>query len=116
MAVVLQSLALYWPQAIEAPPAFDVPHLDKVVHVALFALTTWALLRVLPAWATFALMVVQIGLSEGIQGAFLPGRSADPLDAAADLVGIALGWGLWRRRQGEPRTRTTPATRSSGPR
>ena len=114
MAVVLQSPALYWPRAIETPPVIGVPHLDKVVHVALFALTTWALLRVLPRWVTLALMVVQVGLSEVIQGTFLPGRSADPLDAAADLVGIALGFGLWRARQGEPRTRTTPATRSSG--
>ena len=96
---------------MDAPPGLDVPHLDKVVHVALFTLTTWALLRVLPSWAALGLMLVQVGVSEGVQGAFLPARSADPLDAAADLVGIALGWASWRsRRQGDPRTRTTATT------
>lgn len=88
-------MALYWPSPPDVTPGFEVPGLDKAVHFGLFALATWALLRVLPVWAAVGLMLVQVGLSEWVQGTFLPQRSADVWDAVADLVGIAAGWAGW---------------------
>ncbi|WP_232547802.1 hypothetical protein [Propioniciclava soli] len=99
LAVVAQTLALYWPDPVEAPDGLALPHADKVVHVGIFLLATWALLRVLPAWGALGLMAVQVVASELVQGALLPHRSADVWDAVADLVGIALGWALWRWTQ-----------------
>lgn len=91
-AVIIQGLALYWPRGVETPAEVAGLHLDKLAHIALFAFASWALLRVWPAWLAVGLMVVQVVVSEGVQGMFLAERSADPWDAAADLVGIALGW------------------------
>ncbi|MDN5571848.1 MAG: VanZ family protein [Propionibacteriaceae bacterium] len=98
LALAVQMWALYHPDPVDAPALFDVPHLDKVVHVGLFWVTTWALLRVLPAWAAIGAMVLQVAASELIQG-FLPTRSADVWDAVADLGGIALGWATWWWRE-----------------
>lgn len=74
------------------------PGSDKVVHLLLFAALAatarWcfgALLPVLVAVAAYA------PVSELVQALLLPGRSGDPLDVVADLVGVALGWTLGRR-------------------
>ncbi|MFV0407228.1 MAG: VanZ family protein [Propioniciclava sp.] len=90
IAVLIQSVALYWPE-LPAQAGPGIPGLDKVVHVVLFATTTWAV-----AWAfglrwAVAAMVLQLSASELAQGALLPGRTADPWDAAADALGIAVG-------------------------
>lgn len=97
-----------------------LPYPDKVVHVLIFAFTTWAIVRlVAPRRARMArkpdptavrgrVMACVIALIawawviEGIQS-FMPNRSADPTDVAADAIGIALGvWAalaLARRRR-----------------
>lgn len=105
-AVVLQCVALYAP-SLPAAPGTGIPGLDKVGHAAMFAVTTWALARVVGVRIAVVLMVVQSGASEWIQGAVLPARTAEVLDAFADAVGITLGV-LWfrvatRRVGGTPR-------------
>ncbi len=70
---------------------------DKAWHVIGFGLMTAAAAGFahdrarLLAWAAFTLAMG--GLIEWAQG-FVPGRSPDPLDLAADALGVALGLGL----------------------
>ena len=104
LAVVGQCVALYLPDPGPVTAGLDFPGFDKLVHLAIFAVPTFALLRVVPPrWVVLVAMLAQAVGSEFIQGVFLPHRSGDPLDAAADTVGIALGLAaayLTRRRPG----------------
>lgn len=95
-ALGLQVVALYGQVPPGVSAGFEVPGLDKAVHVGLFAVTVWALLWVLPARVAVALMVLQAGVSEWVQSRFIPGRSGDVWDLVADGVGIAAGWWGWR--------------------
>ena len=88
---VLSLVVLFSPSS--PSPSWEFPHLDKVVHVSLFALLAgtarWrfgALPAVLLAVAAYA------PLSELVQGYVLPERSADWHDVVADLSGVLLGW------------------------
>jgi VanZ like family len=92
LAVVVQCWTLYVPR----PPSVEsgLP-LDKVVHLGLFALVTWLGLKAGWRWV-IPLMVAQAAASELIQLLFLPNRGGDWWDFTADLLGIALGWGLAR--------------------
>lgn len=67
--------------------------LDKLVHVTLFAVVTWLGLRAGWRWVLPA-MLAQAALSELVQLWLLPNRGGDWWDVAADLAGIAIGWGL----------------------
>ena len=90
--MLLSLYVLFWPRA-SAPPPF--PGADKLVHLVLFALLAaaarWRFGRSLPVAVAVA---AYAPVSEFVQGLLLPGRSGDPLDARADLVGAALGWVL----------------------
>ncbi len=98
-SLVVQVEALYVPD-VGAEPRFA--HADKVVHVLLFAVPTLSgLLAGVPARLLVAVLLVHAGVSEVVQGALLPRRSGDPVDALADAAGVALGWGvarLWTAR------------------
>jgi VanZ family protein len=89
-AVALQMVVLYAPSG---PDMGDVGlPVDKVVHVAVFALATWALAAagMSPGWSV-ALMAAHAPISELVQHLVLPDRSGDPADVVADLLGVALG-------------------------
>lgn len=90
LTVVLQLVVIYDPNP-SGVPAF--PGLDKIVHATIFALPTLVGLLALSerAWLVPALMVAHAPLSEVVQATLLPERSGDPMDAAADLVGVAAG-------------------------
>ena len=89
-ALVVQLLVLYAPDPGTGGGA--LPGLDKLVHVAVFAAAVWTGRAAgLPAVPLVAALAVHAGVSELVQGALLPGRDGDPLDVAADLVGVALG-------------------------
>ena len=72
---------------------------DKVVHLVLFALlaatTRW---RFGPVLAGLVAVTAYAPASELVQGLLLSGRSGDPYDVVADLLGVALGWALTARR------------------
>jgi VanZ family protein len=76
------------------PEPLDIAHADKLYHVAGFALLSgWAALLFESHRALLlrGLMLVAFGAAmEGVQ-ALLPWRSADLLDFAANLGGVALG-------------------------
>jgi VanZ family protein len=95
VAVLAQLVALYAPRA---PSEGGVPHLDKVVHLLLFAAVVCTGLRAgAPRWVVLMLSVVQAPVSELLQWAVLPHRDGDLRDLLADLIGCALGWWLARR-------------------
>lgn len=82
----------------------DAVHVDKVVHAAMFAVLAHAVLvgmgksGLLSRWrwaATAGCLLYGVVL-EGVQGAWCPGRTADPWDALADGIGVALAWVTFR--------------------
>lgn len=77
--------------------------LDKLVHLVLFLL----LGALAPAHrATLPLLAAYAAATEVVQ-AFVPGRSADWLDLAVDLLGLALGAWLVRGSARRGRGRKT---------
>lgn len=93
VALLVQMWALYVPRT---PSVGSGLPLDKVGHLALFAVVTWFGLRLGYTWIV-PLMVVQALASEFVQLRLLSARSGDWADVAADLLGIGLGWLLARR-------------------
>ena len=95
MALALQAVALYSPGS-SGPPLITIPHIDKVVHGALFAVPAYLIRRLTVSWWPVVALAAHAVVSELIQGAWLPLRAADPLDLLADGVGIGLG--VWAAR------------------
>ena len=89
-AVALQLYGVYSPR--EAGPHVGIPQIDKIAHCFLFAAVAFTGLKVgVPArWLLGALAANAI-VSELVQHWLLPQRDGDPLDALADLAGVALG-------------------------
>lgn len=87
VALVLQVAGLY---STAAPQPGGLPRLDKVAHLAAFAVPA-ALAWLLGARWLVALLVVHALVSEPLQHQLAPGRQLDPWDAVADLVGIGAG-------------------------
>ncbi|MDR2565611.1 MAG: hypothetical protein LBC97_06045 [Bifidobacteriaceae bacterium] len=94
LALVPQLLVLYLPDPHGLAAGLDLPYADKAVHAFVFALAAglWAAVsgRV---WLVGALFAAHAVVSEVVQATWLPQRSGDPWDVAADLAGIAFG--LW---------------------
>lgn len=88
IAVVTQLLVLYWPVVtVEGPVSWT----DKVVHLLVFAVPTYAVGRALGSVRTAVIVfAVHAPVSELVQHFARPGRSGDPWDAAVDLVGVAI--------------------------
>ena len=86
------------------------PHMDKLAHALSFGLLAflmaWGLFRVYPEYSTRRVLSLTLlagvlygALDEGHQY-FVPLRQTDPLDLAADGVGVLLvviAWWYWRR-------------------
>lgn len=98
VAVALNLAVLFAPSA-PTPPSGGPP-LDKLVHVLVFALPTYALIRAgLPRRWVLAALVLWAPVSELAQLMLLDQRTGSWQDALADLVGIALGGWLARPRR-----------------
>ena len=80
----------------ESPDPLGVRHADKLYHVAGYALLAAGTVQVYAgsalAWRLLALLALGV-LLEGVQ-ALLPWRSADPMDALANTVGVLAGAAL----------------------
>lgn len=113
-ALAVQCVALYGPPAgpdLDAPPG-----IDKVSHAVMFAVP--AALLVLAGVArrlVVPLLVVQALVSEVVQGVAIPGRSGDPFDALANLVGLGLGLLATRRVTASAGPPARAPDRASGP-
>jgi hypothetical protein len=99
LALTANLVLLYWPRTVGTG---GVPHLDKAAHAVSFALVTATGLRAgLVAPVLAAVLAVHAVTSEVIQHTLLTGRSGEPADVLADLVGVAsvfllLGAASWR--------------------
>lgn len=92
VALAFHLWALYTPNPPDAG-GLSFPGLDKLAHVVIFALPTWALVRAVPrAWMGVVPMLVHVPVSELVQHFYLGQRTGDVWDAVADLVGVAVGW------------------------
>ncbi|WP_232237360.1 MULTISPECIES: VanZ family protein [Actinoalloteichus] len=92
---VLISLVVFFMPAGGVPSA--PPGTDKVVHGAVFAML--AVTGLLAAVSRLPLSLGLVGyacLTEVLQAVLPLGRSGDPWDVLADLVGLGIGWGLVR--------------------
>ncbi|MBE7419324.1 MAG: VanZ family protein [Ideonella sp.] len=89
------SVLALWPHAEPGPPWFS--HADKAKHALGFALLAAVGLRA--GYRSLALLAIGLALFGGAieiaQGLFTTTRSAEWLDWAADVAGIALGLGAW---------------------
>lgn len=88
LAVVVQLCVLYWPVVtIEGPVSWT----DKVVHLLVFAVPTYAVARAFGSVRTVVIaFALHAPVSELVQHFLLPGRSGDVWDAVVDLVGVGL--------------------------
>jgi VanZ family protein len=101
----------------------EAAHADKGLHLAEFAVLGILLasgwFRVSESSLKFKAFAVLtsglvLGVIDELHQLFVPGRNADPLDALADTLGIALGltiYILWHSRRGKSRERPVAARR-----
>jgi len=88
-AVAVNLLLLYWPRGVGGG---GVPHMDKAVHLLVFAAVAWTGLRAqVPARWLLPLLALHAVTSELVQDRLLPDRSGDWADVLADLLGILAG-------------------------
>ena len=80
-----------------APPDIDVPHGDKLGHMAAYSLLTFWFCWLYPAWKTriayaagWIAMGVALEFAQGATGY----RSFEIADMAANSLGVLLGWGI----------------------
>lgn len=106
-AVVVQQIGLYGPSG---PVQRWFPSADKLQHAIGFALPMFLVLltsqiyaaragrtlRPLEVAAVAGVFAVNAVVSELVQARPGSGRSGDPVDAVADLIGIGLGWAAFR--------------------
>jgi VanZ family protein len=91
-------------------PGSDLPqghwlddiHIDKLVHVGLFAVLIFLWLSAFPStvnyyvlWVLFAALIYGLAV-EFIQRTWVPNRSFDLFDVAADFLGAIVGWMVFR--------------------
>jgi len=89
-ACALQLYGVYAPR--EAGPHVGIPSADKIAHFFLFGSVAFLGLKArVPARWLLAALVANAIVSELVQHYLLPQRDGDPLDALADLAGVALG-------------------------
>lgn len=89
LAVQVYVLYLYVPGA---PDTLTIPHADKVVHAAIFAVPAMVgVLSGLRPWLVALFLIAHAPVSELVQHLWIAGRSGEPWDVVADWLGVALG-------------------------
>jgi VanZ family protein len=114
LPLIVYALIIFGISSLSRLPdtGLQIPYLDKVAHVSeyfLFGIMAIRAIAHLPrppktgwVYALAILLSLGYGLSDEYHQRFVPGRTADPLDFAADALGIflaALGYYLLRRRR-----------------
>ncbi len=93
---------IFWLSSRPSIPAPAIPGLDKVAHLAAYAVLGFLLARAAPGSLAAVALGLLYGASDEIHQTYVPGRTADPLDWVADAAGVLLGtWAhtLWRARR-----------------
>ena len=92
---------------IEPFRLLDLFSFDKVVHMVLFAFQFWFLVigiikqrifsykRKRSARLAFIITIIYGAVIELIQGYILENRTMDVMDMIANIVGAAMGWGMF---------------------
>lgn len=123
LTVLVLNTSFYWPKLPKSGEEIGsaIPHMDKIVHVAIFALTTALVLHLLvPTRSSRSLDLARRGsahpraagwavaaigahafIIEVIQHWLMPTRSGDVADIVADLVGMALALAVWAARRAQ---------------
>jgi VanZ family protein len=92
----------------------SLPHFDKLAHGAAYGLLGFLLafgffglprLSLKIKWGGVILSGIGLGILDEVHQIFVPGRTPDLLDAAADALGIALGLLLFRLISAKKRPR-----------
>jgi len=95
--------ATHWPMP-NPPQEAWIPHLDKLAHAAIYGVLAIAALVAATAWnvrwsltlaVTVLLILVGVGTFDELTQLLVAGRSADPLDLAADTLGALVGISLF---------------------
>lgn len=101
-----------------AAPDLHILPVDKVAHFGIYGLLGTLLCRTGRDWRAgmWAVLGASVfGVSDEFHQSFVPGRSVDVLDWAADTLGAALavslywGWGGYRRLMERPLLRRAKA-------
>ncbi|HEX2189820.1 MAG TPA: VanZ family protein [Longimicrobiaceae bacterium] len=115
--------AVLWAAAIfvvSARPSVSIPSFrgaDKLLHFGAYALLGFLLAHgaaasgLRPGWAVALGWLY--GASDELHQGFVPGRSMDPADWAADALGVLAGVFAYSRFQAWHRGRTPAAARAS---
>jgi VanZ family protein len=97
---------IYWLSSRPTVPAPEIPNVDKLAHFGAYAvlgaLLAFAAARAGVPVAVAVLIGVLYGVSDEIHQMYVPGRSPDVLDWAADAAGVITACYLytrWRSRR-----------------
>lgn len=106
LSVVVHLVVLYLPGEDVPAVGFEVPGLDKAIHVLAFGVPVLlAVLWARRAWPA-VLLLVHAPVSEVLQVLQARGRTGDPGDVLADVAGVALGaaaaWAILHRDRRAP--------------
>lgn len=106
LPAVAWAAVIYSLSALPTVPAPEVPYVDKVAHFGAYAvlggLLAFAADRSRLPIAVALVLGVLYGASDEIHQMYVPGRSPDVLDWAADAAGVAAACFLytrWRSRR-----------------
>ncbi|HEX6911575.1 MAG TPA: VanZ family protein, partial [Longimicrobium sp.] len=102
---------IYWLSSRPTLPGPEVPYFDKVAHFGAYAvlgaLLAFAADRSRVPLAVAVVLGLLYGASDEIHQVYVPGRSPDVLDWAADAAGVAAACFLyfrWRSRRAAARS------------
>lgn len=102
---------LFWLSSRPTLPGPEIPYFDKVAHFGAYALLgallAWGADRSRAPLAVAVVLGLLYGASDEIHQMYVPGRSPDALDWAADAAGVATACFLytrWRSRRAAARS------------
>ncbi len=82
------------------PYWFEFTNIDKTIHIAIFALLGFCYRVAYPRqnfWVFVQVMLIYALLTEILQDEMALGRSMETLDLVADMIGVAIGYLIWKK-------------------
>jgi VanZ family protein len=114
LPAVAWAATIYWLSSRPTVPAPEIPNVDKLAHFGAYAvlgaLLAFAAHRTRTPLVVAILLGVLYGASDEIHQMYVPGRSPDVLDWAADAAGVITACYLYTRW----RSRRAAAERAAG--
>jgi len=85
---------IVWLSLAPTTPKVDLDHGDKLGHLAAYGLLMLWFALLYRTRLRYALAFIAMGVALELLQGWLGHRTADPLDAAANTLGVLLGWGV----------------------